>query len=108
MKSGHDLTEEEVFRILDILSSKATRAFFNGIVYAACLFFLGASWRGLLVGAVAVILFLASYGGRWIERGGFALIAVAMLVWLGVIPPAHDWQTNAETALSRLVGPSHN
>lgn len=103
MTSESELSEEQVFRYLDMLSSRVARAAFNGIVYGASLFGLGAAWRGLLVGAVAFILYLVGYGGRWIERGGFALVVIAMLVWLGAVPEPKYWFTTAESTLARLL-----
>ena len=103
MTSESELSEEQVFRYLDMLSSRVARAAFNGIVYGASLFGLGAAWRGLLVGAVAFILYLVGYGGRWIERGGFALVVIAMLVWLGAVPEPKYWSTTAESTLARLL-----
>jgi membrane protein YdbS with pleckstrin-like domain len=104
MESNRNFTEDEIFRFLDMLSSKAARAAFNGVVYAASLSYLGAAWRGILVGAIAFILFMVGYGARWIERGGFALIVLAMLVWLGIVPEAKNWLGAVEATVTRLRG----
>jgi hypothetical protein len=103
MTSEIELSEEQVFRYLDMLSSRIARAAFNGVVYGGSLFGLGGSWRGLLVGAVAFVLYLVGYGGRWVERGGFALVAIAMLVWLGAVPEPKYWLASAESTLTRFL-----
>jgi hypothetical protein len=103
MTSEIELSEEQVFRYLDMLSSRIARAAFNGVVYGGSLFGLGGSWRGLLVGAVAFVLYLVGYGGRWVERGGFALVVIAMLVWLGAVPEPKYWLASAESTLTRFL-----
>jgi hypothetical protein len=66
--------------------------FWNAAVYGACLYLLG---FGLLKAALVMTLVLVcvalNYGARWILRGGFALLVLTVLLWLGVLPPVDSW-----------------
>lgn len=77
---------------------------FNAIIYAVCLFMLGVSlWKALIVALVASACVSLNYGARWVLRGGFVLLVVTMLVWLGVLPPPAEWREMVDWAAERIT-----
>jgi hypothetical protein len=66
--------------------------YWNAAIYCICLIVLGV---GVLKAIVVTLIVLACmalrYGARWVMRGGFALLALTVLVWIGALPPPDQW-----------------
>lgn len=82
------------------------RGVWSGGIYFVALTYLGVTswWRALVVGILVVVLIACSYGGRWVERGGFLLLVGTVLVWIGVVPPVQEWRND----LAWLGPPLHS
>jgi hypothetical protein len=65
---------------------------FNAIVYAGALYYLGVThWKAVVVAILVLIATDLWYGRRWLLRIGFVLFIVAIGVWIGAIPPPQTW-----------------
>ncbi len=84
--------------------SFGSRALFNALIYFSALLIFDVSIVKAAIVALTVAVFrLASYGARWIEKIGFALIVVAGAVWVGIAPPAKDWRVIGVSVIHQIV-----
>jgi hypothetical protein len=91
------------FAECDEMVRRLRRPAWNALVYFCVSLAFGVGGvKSLAIGLLAGLLSFVGYGNRWVERLGFAAIAVAVLVWLGALPPPNEWQ-NIATALVRQV-----
>jgi len=68
-------------------------AYWNMLVYGVCLYLLGFGiWKSLLIMPIVLICVALNYGGRWVLRGGFALLVLTLLVTFGLLPPVPEWR----------------
>ena len=66
--------------------------FWNAVIYVVGLYMLGVGfWKSVLIMIIASICVVLNYGGRWILRGGFGLIVLTTLVFIGALPPPENW-----------------
>ena len=86
------------------LSREDVIPFWNAAVYGVSFYVLG---FGLLKAALIMPLVFAcvalKYGSRWVLRAGFGVLVLAVLLWIGVLPPVHQWQDLAERLASWTI-----
>ncbi len=67
--------------------------YWNAAVYGTCLYVLGFGIiKPLIITVVVFVCMALHYGHRWITRGGFVMLALTVLLWLGVIRPPDQWR----------------
>jgi hypothetical protein len=77
--------------------------YWNAIVYGICLYALGIDlMKSLLIMLLALVCVLLGYGSRWILRGGVGILGLAILIWIGAIPPAGQWHDMTTRVISRF------
>lgn len=76
---------------------------FNAVVYASSLYYLGVSpWKAVVVGVVVLVATDLWYGRKWLLRIGFMLMIVGIAVWIGVLPEPQTWPALAESAWQKF------
>jgi hypothetical protein len=74
----------------------------NALVYIFSLWLLGiAFWKSAALTVLAVGCAIVGYGRQSVYRVGFALMIVAALVALDILPPPDHWGT----ALNHIITP---
>jgi hypothetical protein len=87
------------------LSREEIVNYWNAAVYCVCLIVLGVSVLKAVVITLLVLTCMAlRYGARWVMRGGFALLALTVLVWIGALPPPEQWH---EITAHAINWPAH-
>jgi hypothetical protein len=87
--------ESDDFAIFELIYGTITallRPTWNAAVYFGTLSIFGVTFnRALAVALLAFTCCLIGYSARWVERGGFTCMLVAVPIWLGALPSPHDW-----------------
>jgi hypothetical protein len=75
----------------------------NGlVVFGSMQFLTGSLFKSALIAMFVGLSSALGYGQRWLLRGGFALAALAIAVYLDVLPPLDQWSSRVRDALSLL------
>jgi hypothetical protein len=68
--------------------------FWNALVYVISLSVLSiAIWKSVVLAIVVTASAVIGYGKQWIYRFGVALMVLAVLVALSILPPVEQWPT---------------
>jgi len=88
-----DLTEDE--RLL------ALSLWVGVVLFTAILYLTGSYWKAILIGVFVLISCLLGFGRRWLLRGSFAVVIVAIAVALGA-PSPDQWSQLLQDARRAL------
>jgi hypothetical protein len=75
----------------------------NGlVVFASLLFLTGELFKSALVAIFVLVSTLLEFGQLWLLRGGLLVSAVALLVYVGLIPHPSQWSDSFRDVCGRF------
>jgi hypothetical protein len=85
------------------LSREEIVPFWNAAIYGIGLYVLGFGLlKAALIMPVVLVCVTLNYGARWVLRGGFGILVLTILLWLGALPPLDQWPDVAAHAANWL------
>jgi hypothetical protein len=73
------------------------------IFWFSALYVSGSMAKSLLVGLVVAGCCFLNYGRRWLERAGFLLLVLTMIIFLDLLPPVDTWPASLREAKEGLT-----